>query len=75
MSAEGTPLNCNLPRIGETVLSLGVWLPKRPRFDEMRLFFLLLRMLTAMLPSPHLVLVLGLHEPDPLHDLPVGPYE
>jgi len=47
MSAAGTPLNCNLPRIGETVLSLGVWLPKRPRFDEMRLFFLLLRMSTA----------------------------
>ena len=28
-----------------------------------------------LLPSPHLVLVLGLHEPDPLHDLPVGPHE
>ena len=47
MSAAGTPLNCNLPNIGETDLSLGVWLPKRPRFDEMRLFFLLLRMSTA----------------------------
>jgi hypothetical protein len=27
--------------MGETDLSLGVWLPKSPRFDEMRLFFLL----------------------------------
>ena len=28
-----------------------------------------------LLPSPHLVFVLGLHEPDPLHSLPVGPHE
>ena len=28
-----------------------------------------------LLPSPHLVFVLGLHEPDPLHDLAVRPHE
>ena len=40
--------------MGETDLSLGVWLPKRPRFYEMRLIFLLLRMSTAI-SSPLLI--------------------
>lgn len=47
-------MNCNLPNMGETDLSRGVWLPKRPLFDEMRLFFLLLRMSTAIC-SPLLI--------------------